>query len=134
MLRTVWEALENNGGGVVTDWDIPPEQAGKLESKLDLLRAAEVDGSGRVNLPHKLLAGPGVFKQKWIYKLLINGKQALRPMLCLGPADREGQWTVLARATEKNNDTAPQKAAAATAAKRRGEVLSGARKRRVYLG
>ena len=128
----IWEALENNGKGVVSDWDLPKEQAAKLDNKLNMLRNAEVDARGRVNLPPGLLDGPGVWKQQHIYKFRARGKQALRPMLCLGPVDLKAEWTVLARAREQDNDTTEQKTAAKTATVRRAEILAGIRGRRPY--
>lgn len=127
MPRDVYETLENNGDGVVSEWDLPSEIRAKLEQKLHMLPAAEVDKSGKVNLPFGLIAGPGVWEQEWIYKLKIGGRQAIRPMLCLGPANRESEWTVLARAREQDGDTREQKAAAARAAKRRQEILEDRR-------
>jgi hypothetical protein len=48
----------------------------KLNRKLDMLRTEP-------ELPPQLLAGP--LEGKPIYKLRINGRVALRPMLCKGP-------------------------------------------------
>lgn len=134
MARSVWEALENNGAGVVSGWPgVGPEAAAKLDQKLDMLRNAEVDAAGRVNLPQDLLAGPGVYQQKWIYKLKVKGQQALRPMLCLGPQLPEYEWTVLARATERDRDTRKSKAAAKVATVRRKEILERRRSRRLHI-
>ena len=133
MARSVWETTENNGDLVISDWDIPSEIAGKLESRLHLLRRAEVDAAGKVNLPHGALAGPNIYGQKWIYKLKVNGKQALRPMVCLGPSNKEREWTALARAREQDNDTSEQKSAAVTAASRRQQIIDGKRTRKILL-
>lgn len=133
MARDVYEALENNGRKVVSDWDIPSDLRAKLERKLDMLASAEVDASGKVTLPTGTLAGPNIYNQQWIYKVIVNGNQALRPMVCLGPADRDTEWTVLARAKERDRDTREQKAAAATATLRRQEILDGTRQRVLFL-
>ena len=94
-MRDVWEALEPDGEGVVTHWRLQVEQRAKLDAKLDMLRAAEVDELTRqAHLPPNLLAGPGINGQKWIYKLKIKGRVALRPMLCLGPVETRGEWTI----------------------------------------
>jgi hypothetical protein len=106
MAREIWEAFENDGDAVVSRWPkLSSETLAKLDSKLEMLQNAEVGPGGKVLLPSKLLAGPGVYGQSGIYKLIINGKQAIRPMLCLGPQKPASEWTILARATKKDNDT-----------------------------
>jgi hypothetical protein len=133
ILRRVWEVFEDNGERTISDWDIPKRMAGALQSKVDKLRTAEVDVSGRVNLPDKMCAGPNLWGNKWIYKLRIEGQEALRPMFCLGPVDNAAEWTMLARAKEKDRDTTEQKAAAGKATLRRAEVIANTR-RRVLFG
>lgn len=118
---------------MLSDWGIEKAQAGQLDAKLTALSKAEVDPTtGKVKLPTGLVAGPHVWGQKWIYKLRINGRVALRPMFCLGPIKNADEWTFLARAREVGNDTTEQKAAAATAASRRTEVMQSVRKRQKY--
>ena len=133
MLRSVWEALENNGDGVVSDWNLPSAERAKLETKLDMLAGAEVDPAGKVNLPSGMIVGPHIHKQTGIYKLIVNGNQALRPMICLGPTANDKEWTVLARARKQDNNTGPEKAAAVTATTRRAEILGRTRKRKIFI-
>jgi hypothetical protein len=125
MARTVWEAVVN-GDGIISDWPkLPHQTRAILESKVDMLRRAEVDESGKVTLPQGAISGPGVFGQAGIYKLRVNGSWAIRPMLCLGPVDRDLEWTILARAREQNNDTSEQKAAAKLARERIPRIVAG---------
>ena len=42
-MRKVWEALEPNGDGVVSGWAIQTEQRAKLDQKIDMLSAADVN-------------------------------------------------------------------------------------------
>jgi hypothetical protein len=130
IMRDVYEVLDDDGRWLVTGWPkLQQSQRAKLESKLDMLRRAEVDPKTRqANLPQDLLAGPNVYGQPWIYKLKVKGNVALRPMICLGPTDHEKEWTVLARATEKDMQLIPADAAD-TAELRRGEVKANRRKR-----
>lgn len=122
----VWEALENDGTGVVSDWNLPVKVAAKLEQKLDMLRSAEIDAAGRPVLPHGMFAGP-VHGQKSIYKVLVNGELALRPMI---GKSADGEWIVLARCVKKGNDTGAEEIAAVTAGSRLAEIATGARARK----
>jgi len=131
-IRRIWEARESAGKHVLSDWDVPKEQQAKLDIRLRLLRTAEVDTAGRVALPPAMLEGPGVWGEPFIYKIRLHGKQALRPMLCLGPVNAEKEWTVLARAREQGNNLTNQRQAAKTATTRRIEILNGTRGRRLY--
>lgn len=133
MEKTVFEAVVA-GSGVLSGWELPTRMRAKLDAKVDMLRRAEFDASGRVSLPPALLAGPGVFKAPHIYKLIVEGDLALRPMFCRGPIDANSEWTALARAIERNNDTRESREAAATAAQRRIMVNDRTLPRREYDG
>lgn len=59
------------------------------------------------DLPSGLLAGPIKSKrnrkmQSHIYKLIVHGNKMLRPMLCKGPLDMDGEFTLLLGAIEVN--------------------------------
>jgi hypothetical protein len=130
-MRKIYEWLDSAGKGVITDWPkLQERQRAKLESKLPMLREAEVDVAGHVNLPPNLLAGPGVYGQHEIYKMKIHGNVALRPMLCLGPIDRDREWTFLARAVEKDRVLIPEDAAN-DAETHRKEIIANPRRRRL---
>jgi len=130
-MRKIFEWLDARGNGVISDARLQVQQRAKLDQKLGMLRRAEVDQFGRVNLPEGLLAGPGVYGQKWIYKLKLQGNVALRPMLALGPVDREREWTVLFVAEERDRTLHPPgRIAAAEAEARRQQVITDPRRRR----
>lgn len=129
-MRKIYEWIEANGRGVITDWDLEVEQQAKLDDKLQMLRRAEVDATGRVNLPQSLLVGPGVYRQKWIDKLRVQGNVALRPMLSLGPLDCEKEWTILARARERDRKLTPPDAAE-VAEGRRQQIQADPKRRRL---
>lgn len=129
-LRKIYEWIDGAGRGIVTDWDLQVEQRAKLDDKLQMLRRAEVDATGRVNLPQNLLAGPGVYGQALIYKLKVKGNVALRPMLSLGPVSRDTEWTILTRAEERDRRLLPLNAAD-VAETRRQEILADRTKRRL---
>jgi hypothetical protein len=123
-IRSVWEVADR-GDRILTDWKISGRMRGKLQAKVDMLRRAEVGVTGKVALPEGMCAGPKVWGQKWIYKLIVNGEEALRPMFCLGPKVLAAEWTFLVRATERDRDTRAQKAAASAASVTRQAILDG---------
>lgn len=129
-MRKIYEWIDGAGRGVITDWELQVAQQAKLDEKLQMLRRAEVDRVGRVTLPQSLLVGPNVYGQKWIYKLRVQGNVALRPMLALGPLDRETEWTILARAVERDRRTEPANAAE-LAETRRQEIQTNPTRRRL---
>lgn len=133
-MRKVYEWLDVRGVGLITGRRLQADTQAKLDQKLALLRRAEVDASGRVALPPDLLAGPGVYRQKWIYKLKLHGRLALRLMLALGPIDREHEWTLLFDAVERDNELKPPgRQAAAEAERRRQQVIADPNGRRRLL-
>lgn len=129
-MRRVYEWINSSGEGVVTNWGLQAKQSTKLDSKLALLRHAEVSTSGKVDLPPGLIGGPGIDGYSSIYELKVHGNVALRPMLCLGPINRDSEWTVLARAVEKDNKLKPPDVAA-TADGRRQDIIKHPNNRRL---
>jgi hypothetical protein len=77
----------------------------KLNARLDLL-----EQHGPELLP-KMLAGP-IRGQPHLYKLVINGRIALRPILCKGPVDMQREFTLLMGATERGFEWVPRDAPA----------------------
>jgi hypothetical protein len=65
----------------------------RLDSKIDMLLIARSD------LPPGLLQNT---KNRHILELAVNGQRALRPMLCRGPFDMNGEFTFLLGAIEKD--------------------------------
>lgn len=129
-MRRLYEWIDASGAGVVSGWKLQKKQSIKLDAKLPLLRTAEVSPSGKVELPPSLIGGPGIDGYASIYKLKIHGNVALRPMLCLGPLNLDREWTILARAVEKDGELKPTDAAA-TAESRRQEILKDPNSRRL---
>lgn len=76
----------------------------------------------------KLLAGP-IKGHPHIYKIRIDGRVALRPLLCKGPIDNDGEFTLLMGAFERGRKWVPSNAPGVAEA-RRQEVLSDPRARR----
>jgi hypothetical protein len=129
-MRKLYEWIDSSGDGVVSGWKLQERQSAKLDSKLPLLCRAEVSPGGKVDLPPGLIGGPGIDGQSWIYELKIHGNVALRPMLCLGPISRDREWTILARAVEKDRVLKPSNAAAMAEA-RRQDIIKNPDNRRL---
>lgn len=108
----VYEWLDQHGKGEVSDWPkLQTAQRAKLDAKFDMLVGAEVDPvTKQATLPPQLLVGPGYGGQQFIYKLKCHGNVAMRPMICRGPVG-DDEWTVLCRATERDNVLKPADAA-----------------------
>jgi hypothetical protein len=98
-----------------------PELA-KLNRKLKAL-----EDNGPDLLP-QMLAGP-LKGYAHIYKLKINGRVALRPLLCKGPIDNEREFTLLKGAFEVGNRWEPPNAPS-EAVNRRGYVIADPSNRR----
>jgi len=99
----IYEYLER-GESTIGRWlreeDITERDRGQLVSKMDMLALQGMD------LLPGLLAGPIASKKKrdriqsHIYKLVVHGQRMLRPMLCRGPVDMGGEFTMLIGAIE----------------------------------
>jgi hypothetical protein len=81
--------------------DIQDRDRGQLMQKMDMLAMHGPE------LPPGLLAGPIASKKfpkrlkpSHIYKLIVHGQIMLRPMLCRGPVDMDGEFTFLIGAVE----------------------------------
>jgi hypothetical protein len=128
----VFEWIDLDGKGVVTDWGLQKPQRTKLDAKIDMLVEAEVDpASLKSNLPPGLLAGPGIDGQPFIYKLRVRGNIQLRPMVCLGPLNLN-EWTILFPAIEVGNVLKPIDAAG-KADERRKQILADKNRRRLLV-
>lgn len=91
----------------------------KLNQRLDMLEA-----HGLALLPSILSST----RSRHIYKLKIKGKVQLRPMLCRGPFDNNGEFTLLMGASEKDMELVPRDADH-QAEGRRQTVLSDTKRR-----
>jgi hypothetical protein len=100
----IYEYLEGDESAIgvwLRKRNIPERDRGQLLQKMDMLAMLGMD------LPPKLLAGPIKSKKKrgeqsHIYKLIVHGQRMLRPMLCRGPVDMDGEFTMLIGAIEKD--------------------------------
>lgn len=107
--KEIFDYTDLNGFSVMHSWaDEMPMQTrerAKLDQKIDLLKRTED------NLLPKLLHPT---KCKHIMHLTVNGRVALRPMLCRGPANEKKEFTFLFGTTERDRKfvdrNAPQKA------------------------
>jgi hypothetical protein len=100
----IYEYLEGDESAIgvwLREQKITERDRGQLLQKMDMLAMLGTD------LPPKLLAGPIKSKKKRqeqspIYKLIVHGQRMLRPMLCRGPVDMDGEFTMLIGAIEKD--------------------------------
>ena len=82
------------------------------------------------DLGPKLLAGP-LKGYAHIYKIIVNGRVALRPLLCKGPIDNDHEFTLLKGAFERDREWDPANARE-IAVDRREEVINDSNGRRCY--
>jgi hypothetical protein len=119
----LYDYVDGTGRNSFKEWTktLQKDELAKLNQKLDMLRREP-------ELPPQLLAGP--LEGKPIYKLRINGRVALRPMLCKGPINNDSEFTLLMGATEKDRVLNPVDAVD-QAANRRAEVIANPGRRRI---
>lgn len=118
----IYEYVNHKGKGEISAWRglLPRETQAKLDQYLERLEQVGVDSL------HNLVAPTG---KTHIRKLRVNGKIALRPMLCRGPEQGENAITFLVAAVEKDRKLVPRYAIE-QAATRRTEVIENPRARR----
>jgi hypothetical protein len=96
-LIRLWDFLSPRGENVILSWvkdeKLTMRDRAALNQKLDRLSQIPFD----LAIETKLLAGP---IHKHIYKLVIHSDVMLRPMLCRGPIDNLGEYTLLLGAIE----------------------------------
>lgn len=118
----LYDYINHDGYNPFKEWSQSLEKTmlAKLNQKIDML---ELHGA---NLP------PGLFSDsnlRHIKKFRINGKIAIRPLLCRGPIDMRGEeFTLLAGATEKDRKLLPG-GILETADNRRQQIISDPRRR-----
>lgn len=119
---TLYDYVDGMGRNSFKEWTktLQKDELAKLNQKLDMLRREP-------ELPPQLLAGP--LEGEPIYKLRINGRVALRPMLCKGPINNGSEFTLLMGATERDRVLIPVDAVE-QAANRRTEVIANPGRRR----
>jgi len=130
----IYEYLTAQGRSAIGDWliekAISERDRGRLVLKTDMLALYGPD------LPSGLLAGPIKSKrnkkiQSHTYKLIVHGDKMLRPLLCKGPIDMAGEYTILLGAIEVNFVLDED---VEDAEKRRAEILADPDNRRRLNG
>jgi len=117
----IYDYLTASGKNDIYKWAMKfnGERRGKLEAKLDVLRKFGVD------VPKDLLPYLG----NDIYKLKVQGKPQLRPLLCRGIKNKElKEFTILIGAIEENDEFRPSDAVD-QAGNRLGEILGNPNQR-----
>ena len=122
----LWDYVDGTGRNLIVEWltadRISLRDRAKLNQKLDSLLRIDFD----LAVQTKLLARVG----KYILKLRVFGEVQLRPMLCQGPIDLHGEYTLLAGAREVGGKLRPENVVA-LALDRRGHItVDGGNKRR----
>ncbi len=101
-------------------------QLAKLDERLDRIEELE-------SLDQARIAGYVFPFDKELKKMKISGDVALRPILVLGPFDKEHELTFLVLAREKNRRLEPSKRTVAQKARERlQDILDDRRRRRRY--
>ena len=118
----LYDYVDGRGVNEFKEWTktLQKNDLARLNQKLDMLKREP-------DLPPQLLAGP--LDGRPIYKLRINGRVALRPMLCRGPINNESEFTLLLGAVEQDRELVPLDAVDRAASRRR-EVITNPKKRR----
>jgi hypothetical protein len=101
----LFDCRDARGINIMQDWaDSLPMQKrdrGRLDSKIDMLERAGDD------LPPGLLQNT---RCNHIMELAVNGRVALRPMLCRGPFAMQSEFTFLLGAVERDTEYVPRDA------------------------
>jgi hypothetical protein len=121
-----WEYLTRRGDKPFTEWraGLPSVERAILDEKMRLLEKMGPEVS--------CLKGP-LRGYRHIYKIRVQGPTvALRPLLCLGPINKAGEFTMLSPMTEVGGNDTPS-SAKSDAEARRVEIV-GDKTRRVRYG
>lgn len=93
----LWDFLSERGRNSIVEWvrqdRLTVRDRAALNNKFKRLAQIEYD----LAIKTKLLAGP-IYKH--VYKLVIHADVMLRPMLCRGPIEVDGEYTMLLGAVE----------------------------------
>ena len=120
----IYDYIDDRNKSVIEGWmhELQKPDRARLMAKLDLLHANGPD------LPTGLLSDTD---SKHIKKIRVNGRVALRPLLCRGPVNMQGrEYTLLCGAIERDRKFIPSNAIA-IAEERRELVIKEPLKRRV---
>jgi hypothetical protein len=127
MTWTLYDYIDGQGNNDFVAWskDLQKPELAKLNRRL---KALEDNGPA---LAPQMLAGP-LTGYPHIWKLKINGKIALRPLLCKGPLNNEIEFTLLKGAFEVGYQWQPA-SAPGEAVNRRDIVLRDAKRRTPHV-
>ena|SRR3989442_15562768 len=127
MAWTVYDYVDARGSNDFEAWSksLQKPELAKLNRRLKAL-----EDNGPALLP-QMLAGP-LTGYPHIYKLKMNGRVALRPLLCKGPINNETEFTLLKGAFEVGNQWQPA-SAPSEAVTRRGIVVADPRRRTPHV-
>ena len=114
----LYDYRDSNGKNRIAEWSrtLQKPDLARFNRKLKML---EDNGPA---LGPRLLAGP-IEGHAHIYKLRINGRVALRPLLCKGPIKIEKEFTFLIGALEQDRKLQPPNAPS-QAEDRRKEIIA----------
>lgn len=120
----LYDYVDVSGANDLARWckQLQVSDLARLNRKLKML---EDNGP---ELGPKLLAGP-LKGYAHIYKIRVNGRVALRPLLCKGPLDNDHEFTLLKGAFETDGVWDPANACE-IAVVRRKEVINDSKTRR----
>jgi hypothetical protein len=129
----IWE-FEEGGRSVIGIWlnakSVSRRDRGQLLQKIDMLALHGPDLPAGILSPGPISSKRNPAMQSHIYKLKVRGEKALRPLLCKGPFDMNGEFTFLLGAIEVGGELDED----AEDAEIRRTILLGDRSRRIING
>jgi hypothetical protein len=127
MTWTLYDYVDAHGNNDFEAWSrsLQKQELAKLNARLKVL-----EDNGPALAP-QMLAGP-LSGYPHIYKLKMNGKIALRPLLCKGPISNETEYTLLKGAFEVGNKWQPA-SAPSEAVTRRAIVIADPKRRTAHV-
>jgi hypothetical protein len=127
MTWTLYDYVDAQGFNDFAAWSrgLQKPELAKLNRRLKLL-----EDNGPALAP-QILAGP-IKGYPHIYKLRMNGRIAVRPLLCKGPVNNDAEFTLLKGALEVGNNWVPS-SAPGEAVTRRGQVLASPKRRTLHV-
>lgn len=126
----LYDYVDARGRNIIREWTdgLQARDRAKLRNKLKMLEKV----ADPALLP-QLLAGPRIQGEPEIYKLQVGrsgSENALRPMLCRGPFDKNEELTLLVGATERDGKL--PKGVAKVAEQNRRDILADPNRRRPH--
>jgi len=121
-----WEWVDNRNRGVMSEAlaDLEKAQRIKVEERLDRIEELKTLSHESIKPWADNFSGP-------LKKIKIHGNVQVRPILVVGPIDKESEITFLLVAFEKDRKLIPANAAE-IAEERLDQILKDPRRRRIY--